>query len=361
VALVNDKFDFSEKAIELRRKKGSPVAEDLIATGRGNQLMANIRKQVFKIENYEQNLKQQYKDEKGYQFKKATSLLFAGDILSILLFISTFIFLRVEIIRRREVEYELIGLNDELKTKNEKHLQTERLLQKITSDLSESNKELELFAYVSSHDLKQPIRMIVSFMQLFEKKYKGKVDAEGEKYIKFIVDGAKQMDELIEALLDYSHISKTSLRTFALTEMAQPLKQAMNNLKMNIEETHANITYDDDLPAVKMEPALMTQLFQNLIANAIKFKGKNPPQVHVRAYKEGNDWVFCVKDNGIGISETFFDKIFVVFYKLHIKSECPGSGIGLAICKRIVEHHGGRIWVESKEGHGSTFFFSIPA
>ncbi len=358
---IVDKIEFMNKVVELRQQaKGIQTAHDLIVTERGVKLMTDLEKLFASIKDRELKLKLEYSAKKQKEFSTGVAIMLGGSILGILLFISIFMFLRIEINRRLDAEAELTRLNEELKLEIEKHLHSERSLQKRTGELYEINKELELFAYVTSHDLKQPVRMIVSFMQLFEKKYKDKIDAEGQKYIQFVVDGAKQMGQLIDALLDYSHINRSSIRSFELTEMTKPLGIAMDNLKMDIEESKAEITHDE-LPVVKVDPTMIVQLFQNLIANAIKFTGDKAPKIHIRAYKDNNSWVFCVKDNGIGISKLFFEKIFTVFFKLHIKEEDKGSGIGLAICKKIVEYHNGRIWVESKEGQGATFYFSIPA
>lgn len=234
----------------------------------------------------------------------------------------------------------------------------EEKLKQTMAEFARSNSELELFAYVASHDLQEPLRMVTSFTQLLEKRYKNKLDKDADEFIEFILDGATRMQSLINDLLQYSRVG-TRGKPFKLTDFESVFGQSLVNLKIAIDENNAIITHDP-LPTLMADSTQMTEVFQNLISNAIKFRSKKSPQVHVSALKKRNEWVFSVRDNGIGIAPEFFDKLFIIFQRLHSRSEYPGTGIGLAVCKKIVERHGGKIWVESEPDKGSTFYFSIP-
>jgi PAS domain S-box-containing protein len=234
----------------------------------------------------------------------------------------------------------------------------EEELNRTAAELARSNAELEQFAYVASHDLQEPLRMVASYAQLLEKCYKGKLDSDADDFIAFIVDGATRMRALITDLLAYSRVG-TRGKSLEATDCESVFEQVIANLQMAIEETNAVVTHDR-LPSAMADELQLSQVFQNLIGNAIKFHGEERPLVHVSAKQRGREWVFSVQDNGIGISPEHTDRIFVIFQRLHGGGEYPGTGIGLAICKKIVERHGGRIWVESQPGKGSTFYFTIP-
>ncbi|MFX1309777.1 MAG: ATP-binding protein [Promethearchaeota archaeon] len=227
----------------------------------------------------------------------------------------------------------------------------------IMEDLRRSNEDLQQFAYVASHDLQEPLRAIVSFSQLLEDKYQEKIDKDGKEFIHFITDGAKKMNTLIKDLLSYSRIT-THAKPSKLINIEKILKDALYNLQEAIKESGAVITYDK-MPIIKVDKTQFTQLFQNLLSNAIKFRREEPPRIHIGVKKNNDEWLFSVKDNGIGIESKFFGKLFNIFYRLHTKEEYPGTGIGLPICKKIVQRYGGKIWVESEIGKGSTFFFTI--
>jgi len=229
---------------------------------------------------------------------------------------------------------------------------------RVEGELARSNQELEHFAYVASHDLQEPLRMVTSYTQLLEKRYKGKLDADADEFVGYIVDGVSRMQIMINALLEYSRVG-TQDEVFEPTDCNAVLADVVTNLQMAIEESGAAVTHDP-LPTVVAVASRISQVFQNLISNAIKFHGEEPSRIHIAAEEKGEEWLFSVRDNGIGIAPQYHDRLFVIFQRLHSKEEYPGTGIGLALCKRIVESHGGRIWVESEVGKGSTFYFTIP-
>lgn len=226
-----------------------------------------------------------------------------------------------------------------------------------TEELARSNAELQQFAYVASHDLQEPLRMVASYTQLLGKRYKGKLDEDADEFIDYAVDGANRMQGLIRDLLEYSRVGSET-KSFEKTDCERVLQHVMSNLSASIHDHHAEITHDT-LPTLQANPTLLTQVFQNLIGNALKFQGGSTPKIHVGAKALPDGWEFSIKDNGIGIPHEQLDRIFAIFQRLHSREDYPGTGIGLAICKRIVEKHGGKIWVESEPNHGSTFYFTI--
>jgi len=236
--------------------------------------------------------------------------------------------------------------------------EAEEKLKKLSDDLARSNADLQQFAYTASHDLQEPLRVIAGFVNLLAKRYKGKLDEKADEFIGYAIDGTKRMQVLIKDLLDYSRVGSTA-KSFKPTDCLSVLDKAVFNLQIAIKESGAVITHDD-LPTVMADSSQSIRLFQNLISNAIKFRGKEAPRIHISAKQKEDEWIFSVKDNGIGIDPKFSDQIFVMFQRQHAKKEYPGTGIGLATCEKIVERHGGRIWVESEPGKGSTFFFTIP-
>ncbi len=232
-------------------------------------------------------------------------------------------------------------------------------LRAVATDLARSNAELEHFAYVASHDLQEPLRMVASYTQLLARRYKGKLDEDADEFIGFAVDGARRMQELINDLLAYSRAGTQPLQLQAV-DTTQLVDQVMNDLAAAIQDSHASVTRDK-LPTVQGDPTQLRQLFQNLLANGIKFhRSDEAPRVHVSATLEHEQWSFAVRDNGIGIEPRYLERIFVLFQRLHTRADYPGTGIGLAICKKIVERHGGQIGVEAAPGHGTTFWFTLP-
>ncbi len=234
----------------------------------------------------------------------------------------------------------------------------EDLLKDKLGELERSNAELEQFAYVSSHDLQEPLRMIASYLQLLERKYKGKLDDKADKYINFSVDGATRMQNLIDDLLAFSRVT-TQAKELKPTDLEQIYNEVLSNLEVTINENKAIITHEP-LPVVLADKTQISQVFQNLISNAIKFQSVDKPKINISVEKEEDQWLIGVEDNGIGINPKHSDRIFEVFKRLHKKKDYPGTGIGLAICKKIIERHGGRIWVESELGKGSIFYFTLP-
>jgi signal transduction histidine kinase/HAMP domain-containing protein len=250
-------------------------------------------------------------------------------------------------------------LYDQARREITERKRAEEALERQTEELARSNRELEQFAYIISHDLQEPLRMVKSYLQLLERRYEGQLDSNADEFIAFAVDGAERMQTLINDLLQYSRVT-THGKPFTPTDCATVLDHALTNLKVAIEESGAVVTHDS-LPVVLADDVQLTQLFQNLIGNAIKYhKPETPPEVHVSAGCRDDEWVFSVQDNGIGIDPKHFEHIFLIFQRLHSREEYEGTGIGLAVCKRIVERHGGRIWVESEPGEGSTLYFTIP-
>ena len=269
------------------------------------------------------------------------------------------------LVKRAAAEEALLRRTAELarsNTKLERELagrgRAEEKLKLALADLGRSNKDLEQFAYVASHDLQEPLRMVSSYTQLLARRYRGQLDAAASEFIAYAVDGANRMQKLIDDLLAYSRVG-TRATAFQPADCTAVLDRVLANLKAAIETSGTVVTHGP-LPAVVHDNLLLVQLFQNLIGNAIKFRVEKPPRIHVSAEQKGEEWVFAVRDNGIGIDPQHAERIFTIFQRLHTAEEYPGTGIGLAICKKIVERRGGRIWVESQPGIGSTFYFTIP-
>lgn len=236
------------------------------------------------------------------------------------------------------------------------------LVEEQAEDLRRSNDELEQFAYVASHDLQEPLRKVASFCQLLERRYHGQLDERGEQYLAFAVDGAKRMQQLIQDLLTFSRVGRQS-EGFRRSALEDVLAQALRQLDSALEEAGATVTHDP-LPSIEGDPSLLVQLFQNLVGNAVKFRAEEAPRVHISALRSATEgvWEFACADNGIGIDEQYVDKIFVIFQRLHGRDAYAGTGIGLAMCKKIVEHHGGRLWLDTttRDARGAVFRFTLP-
>ena len=253
-----------------------------------------------------------------------------------------------DITEHKRAEAELARYRDHL----------EDLVKLRTAELARSNEDLGQFAYVASHDLQEPLRAVGGYVKLLQHRFPEKLDAKAREYVTGAADGAERMQKLITDLLAFSRVGTRGV-AFAPADLNALLRDALNNLQASIKEAGATVT-SDPLPSLSVDATQIVQLFQNLIGNAIKFHSDRTPVIHVGARQEKERWLFWVRDNGIGIEPQYAGRIFQIFQRLHTRKQYPGTGIGLAICKKIVERHGGEIWVESQPGQGSTFYFSIP-
>ena len=298
------------------------------------------------------NLQKQLKEQNVLLQEEITSRLAVEKTLQ-----EKNLILQQEISTRRAVGKALQEQNLVLQQEISNRQRAESALLKSNQELARSNAELEQFAYVASHDLQAPLATIASYAQLLEKRYKDQLDSQASKFIGNIVQGCTRMQTLIDDLLEYSRVGR-SQKPFQLTDCNHAVEQALANLQGAIRETQAVVTYSE-LPAVMGDISQLVQLFQNLVGNSIKYRHNAPPVVHIIACKQEKDWLFSVSDNGIGIATQHQARIFQIFQRLHTQKEYSGTGIGLAICQKIVERHGGYIWVESKPGQGSTFYFTV--
>lgn len=262
-----------------------------------------------------------------------------------------------------DTQHAVINILDDLNHSNEELQKAYDILEirvaERTAELAKSNAELEQFAYIASHDLQEPLRMVSSYVQLLSRRYKGKLDKDADDFIGFAYEGALRMQRLINDLLSYSRVGRHDTR-FEEINLEKALKNAIENLHLTIKERKAKIIFDP-LPVVFGDLGQLTQVFQNLIDNALKFNSKGSPMVHISARQEEDEYICSVKDNGIGIDPEYQGKLFVLFQRLHTRKEYSGTGLGLAICKRIIEKHRGKIWVNSKPNEGSIFYFKIPS
>jgi len=237
--------------------------------------------------------------------------------------------------------------------------QNEEALRRANESLRRSNADLEHFAYSASHDLQEPLRMIAVYSEMVMKRFCGRLGADGDEYLRYIVDGALRMEQLLRDLRMFTHASTGTFEQVAPIDANDSLRRTLDGLRASIEAAGAEIA-SDKLPFVALHEFQLGQLFQNLIGNALRYRGAAPPRIHVSAEPYGEGWKFCVRDNGIGIEPEYKEQIFGVFKRLHGSAEYPGTGMGLAICQRIVERVGGQLWVESTPGRGSSFFFTLP-
>ena len=254
-----------------------------------------------------------------------------------------------DISERKKVEEQIRLLNANLE---------ERVLAR-TEELLRSNEELQQFAYVASHDLQEPLRTVSIYAQLLAKRYRGRLQGDADQFIAYIVENASRMEKLIHDLLDFSRVDARGNDYFTRTDCESALSDAIQNVRSLIEESGAAITRDP-LPQLLGDPIQLTRLFQNLLVNSVKYRGDDPPRIHISSEEYGSDWLFSVRDNGIGIEPQYAEKVFGIFRTLQTRGKSSGSGMGLAICRKIVSRHEGRIWVESALGKGATFFFTLP-
>ncbi|MBF8193967.1 HAMP domain-containing protein [Nonomuraea sp. K274] len=259
---------------------------------------------------------------------------------------------------------ELAELSSHIDSMRDRIVSAWRVATDQTEELRRSNGELEQFAYVASHDLQEPLRKVASFTQMLEQRYSPQLDERAKQYIHYAVDGAKRMQMLINDLLDFSRVGRVTGEK-SVVDAGEALNIALENLSATIEDTGTTVTRDD-LPKVKGNRLQLTQLFQNLIENAVKFRSEEPPRIHIGARRSGGTWEFSCADNGIGVDSKYADRIFLIFQRLHPRDVYPGTGIGLALCRKIVEYHGGQLWLDRDtqggvDGRGATFRWTLPA
>jgi signal transduction histidine kinase len=322
--------------ITLRQSQGLSAALAVVDTDAGKKTMDEIRRICDKLTREETDLLGSRDTAVAEGTRRSVVVLIVGTLLTFAL-VGGAAWLTGGAMRKREI--------------------SETKMVESVKKLALSNRELEQFAYVASHDLQEPLRMVSNYCQLLGRRYNGRLDSDADEFIGFAVSGAQRMQILIDDLLAYSRVGSRGVKSIR-TPVNNCVREALQNLKASINETGAVIT-QNPLPELDADPGQLTQLFQNLIGNAIKFGGKSAPRVHVSVEKNGAEWLFAVRDEGIGIAPEYHERIFVIFQRLNSKEEYPGTGIGLAICKKIVDAHGGRIWVDSTAGHGSTFHFTL--
>src|SRR6266404_10000177 len=344
-----------QERIQVRHDAGLAAGAAAIHEGAGKQYMDRVRATISHMKSEEERLLILRSAELEASARKTLTVLILGELLAVFfLGIAGFI-IHAEMRHRRGAEEEVRQLNADLERKVADR--TAELAERA-KDLERSNMELQQFAYVASHDLQEPLRTIASFTQLLAKRYGDKLDDKAREFIGFAVDGSKRMQTLINDLLSFSRVG-TQGKALVSVSTDAVLDAVLKHLKRGIEESRAIITRDP-LPVVLADELQLSQIMQNLIGNAIKFRrGDGSATVHIGAARTASGWNISVRDNGIGVAPEHGDRIFVIFQRLHTKTQYPGTGIGLAICKKIAERHGGRIWLEPTPGGGSTFVFSI--
>jgi signal transduction histidine kinase len=353
--LIAKKFAELQKTISLRRNKEFEAAIQVVLTDQGKELMDRIRTALQQLQGQQYEQLQTWLKQKQEEAQRVQLMFVVGIVLNLMAFYLVYRAIQQEMTERRQAEASLRQLHEQLEAKVQERTAE---LKEANTNLLYSNRELEQFAYVASHDLQEPLRAVNSYAQLLGRKYQGNLDAKADKYLGYIMEGATRMQQLINDLLDFSRVG-TRGKELKPTACEAILSRVLENLQVAIAESQVLVTHDP-LPTVMGDETQLNQLFQNLIANAIKFRREEPPRVHVSTEQRENEWVFGVRDNGIGMEPEYFDRIFTIFQRLHSRAEYPGTGIGLAVCKKIVERHGGRIWVESELGVGTTFYFTIP-
>lgn len=342
--------------IEVRRKQGLIAGAIAVREGPGKELMDQIRAVIETMKLEEDRLLVRRSAELEGSSRKSRIVIVFGEALGFLFLAMAGWIIQREMHHRKKAEEAVRQLNIELERKVAER--TAQLAERA-KDLERSNVELQQFAYVASHDLQEPLRTVASFTQLLAKRYHDKLDDKAREFINFAVDGSKRMQTLINDLLAYSRVG-TQAKPLEPLDCNTLLDRVLKSLERAIRDTSAVITRDA-LPHVLADEVQLGQLFQNLIGNALKFCNQKPPRIQISAEPAGQLWKLSIRDNGIGISPEHKERIFVIFQRLHTQQQYPGTGIGLAICKKIVERHGGHIWVEPAPGGGSIFSFTIPA
>ena len=352
--LIAERLRELQERIQVRRNAGLAAGAAAMREGAGKEYMDRVRATISAMKSEEERLLTLRSAELAASSLKTRTVLVLGELLAILsLGIAGFI-IHAEMQHRRQAEDQVRKLNADLERRVAER--TAELAERA-KDLERSNMELQQFAYVASHDLQEPLRTIASFTQLLAKRYGDKLDDKAREFIAFAVDGSKRMQTLINDLLSFSRVGTQGRRLVSVSTDAV-LDAVLKNLKRGIEESRAIITRDP-LPIVLADELQLSQILQNLIGNAIKFRRNQAATVHIGAERTASGWNISVRDNGIGVAPEHSERIFVIFQRLHTKTQYPGTGIGLAICKKIAERHGGRIWLEPTPGGGSTFTFSI--
>jgi signal transduction histidine kinase len=334
--LIAERSSSAEVVIDAGRTQGTEAAVEAVRAGPALRISADFQATVLQMLDEEDNLLGLRNADAARRLNQTKIILIAGILLGLLITGAAGWNVQRDNTRRELVE--------------------KALLQKM-DELNRSNEELGQFAYIASHDLQEPLRMVASYTQLLSRRYKGKLDTDADEFIAYAVDGATRMQRLIQDLLAYSRVG-TKGKELLNTSSEHALQTALSNLRGAIEDSGALITHDP-LPNVLADETQLVQLFQNLVGNAIKYQNPGIPKIHVAALNGGEQYRFSVKDNGLGIDPKYFERIFGMFQRLHRREEFAGTGIGLAICKKIVERHGGQISVESQPGQGSTFRFAL--